>query len=498
MTSINVESYGPSLPGPPSEPPRRASAPTSASEASPSSGEFTYVDLFAGCGGLSLGLKRAEGRHLLAVEKSPMAAETYFKNLIDRDGSAWRSLLSSSVPEQMRAGLVAGPLEGVLKETTAMAELAREGVDLVAGGPPCQGFSLAGRRNSKDPRNQLVWEFLDFVSLTNPKFVIIENVVGMHRKFDAGSTMTPFEAVREALSRQGDFGGYWVQGVLLNAVHYGAPQSRPRMMLVAVRHDVGTTLNIRPTPEVLSSSFSAAPAGTSTLIPPSTVRHGRTVAEALFDLDPAIPRSKKDGLDRGYLAEIRDAGLWGLAPEVEDIPNHDLRNHRDSTKRLFALLELLSRLNVLPEARRARASNFSRSAEEALLSSLKVHQDSFPASTMLGGYSIESPESLFNEVRALLTRKHSQTVLEWTRPARTIVTIPDDYIHPLLPRTFSVRELARLQGFPDSFQFYGKVTTGGLSRRVDVPQYTQVGNAVSPYVGYALGQLVADLSRKVE
>ena len=73
------------------------------------------------------------------------------------------------------------------------------------------------------------------------------------------------------------------------------------------------------------------------------------------------------------------------------------------------------------------------------------------------------------------------------------MTLPDDYVHPSEPRIFTVREMARFQGFPDDFEFKGKETTGSLRRRFEVPQYSQVGNAVSPFLAYAVGQMIAQV-----
>ena len=95
------------------------------------------------------------------------------------------------------------------------------------------------------------------------------------------------------------------------------------------------------------------------------------------------------------------------------------------------------------------------------------------------------------------TLKRSQRVLLLRSVAPTVITSPDDYIHPLEPRVLTVRELARFQGFSDHFVFYSKETTGGLKRRTEVPQYSQLGNAVSPFVSRALGELVKSvLSRQ--
>ena len=86
----------------------------------------------------------------------------------------------------------------------------------------------------------------------------------------------------------------------------------------------------------------------------------------------------------------------------------------------------------------------------------------------------------------LLTKKNIRTKLDRTRPSATVMTIADDYISPFEPRIFTVRELARIQSFDDSFEFLGKRTTGGLRRRVEVPQYSQVGNAVPPLLAKAV------------
>ena len=87
----------------------------------------------------------------------------------------------------------------------------------------------------------------------------------------------------------------------------------------------------------------------------------------------------------------------------------------------------------------------------------------------------------------LATKKHSQRALRWDMPSYTVLSLPDDFVHPLHPRTLTVRELARFQSFPDNFIFRSKVTTGGPKRKTEVPQYTQVGNAVPPKLAKAIG-----------
>ena len=90
------------------------------------------------------------------------------------------------------------------------------------------------------------------------------------------------------------------------------------------------------------------------------------------------------------------------------------------------------------------------------------------------------------QVEILLTKKNIRQRWAADQPSATVVTIADDYISPWESRTFSVREMARCQSFDDSFEFLGKRTTGGLRRRVEVPQYTQVGNAVPPLLAKAI------------
>ena len=89
---------------------------------------------------------------------------------------------------------------------------------------------------------------------------------------------------------------------------------------------------------------------------------------------------------------------------------------------------------------------------------------------------------------ALKTKKHSQRPLKWDKPSPTVVSLPEDFVHPVKPRTMTVREMARFQTFPDSFEFRAKETTGSLRRRFEVPQYTQVGNAVPPLLAQAAGK----------
>jgi DNA (cytosine-5)-methyltransferase 1 len=114
----------------------------------------------------------------------------------------------------------------------------------------------------------------------------------------------------------------------------------------------------------------------------------------------------------------------------------------------------------------------------------------FPATAPDGKELASDVSELVDLVMSLGTKKHSQRPLSWTSPSPTVVSLPDDYVHPDVPRTMTVREMARFQSFPDNFEFRAKETTGSLRRRFEVPQYTQVGNAVPPKMAKAVGLVI--------
>jgi DNA (cytosine-5)-methyltransferase 1 len=453
---------------------------------------YNYVDLFAGCGGLSLGIESSGGKLQLAVEKSDMAAYTFYANFIDEkiDDESWKKYVSSSIENQVSSRVAVSALRDVLDNESAMSKLANSGVEVVVGGPPCQGFSLAGRRNPDDVRNKLPWEYLEFVKRTAPKLVVIENVVGMSHKF-AQDEEAPFVQLQQALRETEP--GYVVQGVAVNALHYGAPQNRPRLMIIGLRSDVAKEREVESSGRLWRSGFLGEI--DLELIPPlaptPTVRKSEspTIADAIGDLQTVLPESHSKRA-AAVRAATKSRSAWGLPKsEVrrEQLANQTPRNHSDSTTQRFRLYQWLRDNDLQPRllSELASGTEASRARVELAISTAK-----YPAQSPDGTVLAKTSKELLALMQQLQTKKHSQKALAWDQPARTVVTLPDDYVHPSEPRIFTVREMARFQGFPDDFEFRGKETTGSLRRRFEVPQYSQVGNAVSPFLSLAVGKMI--------
>lgn len=462
---------------------------------------YTCVDLFSGCGGFSLGLKQAGFEVKLAVEKSSMAGETYYHNFIQpiRNPEEWRHHhedLSAEV--QAKSGLIIRELADVLASDEILSWLRASEIDLVAGGPPCQGFSLAGRRNPNDVRNQLPWQFLSFVEKVRPKAVIIENVSGMRYAFGKHGVMSPFDELKVALSETGP--GYAVQPMLLNAMHFGAPQNRQRVFLIAMRNDLvdknlmdsyGDTWSSAldsPNVTTLGKRPHLAPKRTHFDVDGET-QH-LTVRDAISDLlghsydekGPVSEYAREMRLDTRFLKAAFDRHRDENGPT-----SHVKRRHSEHVKERFRLYQFFSQASihssVLSIPKKVDISAYAR--RKMMLEAISGVE--YPVSNRDGTILAKDQRAMMRLMNKLATKKHSQRALKWRDPSPTVVSLPDDYVHPSQPRIPTVRELARFQSFPDAFQFRSKETTGAHRRRLEVPQYTQVGNAVPPRLAKALG-----------
>jgi DNA (cytosine-5)-methyltransferase 1 len=469
-----------------------------------------YIDLFAGCGGLSLGLEKAGFKLLLAVEKSPMAAETFYHNFISRIKSQdeWTTYNSLSIEEQFRSKLIVNEVGAVLENINIMEALECEGVDLIAGGPPCQGFSMAGRRNPKDIRNQLPWQFLQMVERLHPKAVLIENVLGIKQNFNKHGEKAPIEEINSILSDL--WPGYVTQLIEVNAMHYGVPQHRPRVMILGIRSDISDKLNLERWKGFWKSDFDIKPPiigyKRPTLAPEITFKQSLNVRDAIWDLKgikytASIQDKLYDSPDAAYARQMREDCSWMSQKVLEDprtstIENQVVRKHSEKIADRFRLYQIFQKCGVPIKIFNLAADTSVSSIESKQRIQDELKKIELPAKAPDGKVLGKDKEELFKQVMRLSTKKHSQRPLKWDSPSPTVLSLPDDFVHPNEARTMTVREMARLQSFPDSFIFRAKETTGSLRRRFEVPQYTQVGNAVPPLLAEAVGKKILELLKK--
>lgn len=174
--------------------------------------QMTAISLFSGAGGLDVGFEKAGFKTVFANEFDHDAAET------------WRS----NRPGQVNV-MVEGDINEHLQDLSAY-----QGVDIVYGGPPCQGFSVAGKMNPEDERSKLIWRFFDAVEITNPRVFVMENVAAL-------GNLAKWKSVRECIIKRAEGLGYNVSYKVHHTPDYGVPENRNRVIFIGVRKDIGDT-----------------------------------------------------------------------------------------------------------------------------------------------------------------------------------------------------------------------------------------------------------------
>lgn len=189
-----------------------------------------FIDLFAGCGGLSLGLLQAGWKGLFAIERSPDAFSTLCHNLVDgtRFEYDWPDWLPKTDHD----------IEVFLQQHRDDLAALGGKVDLIAGGPPCQGFSPAGKRDPNDPRNRLAEKYIEVVDLVRPKFLLMENVRGFNSPFSKANGKGLSEPYSKIVKERLQGIGYDVEFEVVKSAEFGVPQLRPRFILIACRTDL--------------------------------------------------------------------------------------------------------------------------------------------------------------------------------------------------------------------------------------------------------------------
>jgi DNA (cytosine-5)-methyltransferase 1 len=542
-----------------------------------------HIELFAGCGGLSLGLE-SEGFDLLfANELSPMAGETFAYNHLglnlsengigSEDPVYWinsqfrrdeaEARLKENPyntaapqkpicdlenieknPEKLRSSLLIGSildLNILIKKPKVKAAL-KKGlgagqVELVSGGPPCQSFSLAGMRQHSNERNSLPWAFAEFVRQVKPKMALLENVSGILRPFVVnGKKHHAWYEVAKAFAVE----GYVPLCLHVNAKYVGAAQNRPRFIMLAFQKDVFKRIQKNNSDQNLGEALANSNSFfTFVKSIGENLEYGHLnyydVGDgniSLFDSPIFAPlvkhrsenrKSSKLVLTKHAIDDLNGPGrkasdyvkdinnLHFKNTEASKLRSEDLENfvkannfpenqeHRRNNDRVrarFRLYQVMNKLESIDVRNEIKA--YLRSGDPSVITKRTLKELAACDWLLTADGAVVSgltPTRMLNLLQPLQTKKQTQRALEASKPAPAALSIPDDACHydENTQRTLTVRELARFQSFPDWFVFRSKVTTGGQMRKYQVPQYTQVGNAVPPLLGKALGKVCKEM-----
>ena len=419
--------------------------------------KYKFIDLFAGCGGLSLGASRAGFTGKLAIEYQENAFKTLQHNLINSKRAKIRSktnVLNFNWPKEIEQKNY--DINSFIEEYGGYLKGLRGEIDLIVGGPPCQGFSNAGKRKENDPRNQLYKSYLSFVKLVEPKILLIENVAGIASKFSKTSKSYKDNIISKLKK------DYYVDGQLLTSNIFGVPQKRKRYIIVGLKRtafkdkkiDISRVFDKIKSDSIEFTSKYCVKNNSETFDISNT-----NVLQALSD----ISRSKK--LPKPYIDE----------------------NARRKAYTTF-------------EYSKGKLSNYQR------LMRYSMNGESYPDSHRIGDHkkdTIFKYQTLIDITRQNTDRvtfsftpeefkkakwkskKQVINVLKEQLPSPTITTCPFDYIHYKEPRILTVREFARIQSFPDWFEFKGVYALSG-SDSYKTPRYSQIGNAVPPLMAESI------------
>ena len=372
------------------------------------------IDLFAGCGGMSLGFELGGYKTLLAVEKDAWASETYAFNHKDTK-------------------VFTGDITKILSPCKEFPQTKE--VFGIIGGPPCQGFSLSGDRDPKDPRNSLFMDYMRFVKDFKPRFFVMENVAGiLSAKTKNG------ESVKAVIQSVADGIGYNVHQITLDASDYGVPQARVRVFFIGIRKD-----------------FPFCP---SRLVPPPTTPIDKiTIRQALSDL-PVVNAGEGSDEAVPYGTEATNPYQEWCRTGMSEVSNHIAMRH---TKRLVERFHIIkwgqSLADVPKEHMQRKRGNASQiSGKSYSQNNMRPYPD---------------------------------------KPSPTIpASFQSNFVHPLFDRNYTAREGARIQSFPDRYIFKGKRTT--MSWEKNLSQYQQIGNAVPPLLARAIADNMTAYFRDVK
>ncbi|MCC7635764.1 DNA cytosine methyltransferase [Stenotrophomonas rhizophila] len=385
------------------------------------------VDLFAGAGGFSCGFEMAGATAALAVESDRWACDTYEHN---HPGT---KVLCEDVTA-LEASKLVQAVEG-------------KKVDLVIGGPPCQGFSIANRNGGdpKDPRNSLFMDFVRLGSALDPSVMIIENVPNLVKARTSSG-----ELVIDVIKKTMEALGYYFYSNILLATDYGVPQIRRRLFCVASKRELDNPFPI-PTHcvGVSENQLFSLPGQGLKLCP--------NLWDAISDLP--VLAAAEGGEDQPYVLPAENAYQEWARDGSERIYNHKAMAHGKRMVERFASMKWGDSVNDVPHHLKPRRRNSSEINSTAYDQNNRRMPPHSPCNTV--------PASFYA-----------------------------NFVHPFQNRNFTAREGARIQSFPDTYRFFGKPTVvshkllGREDRKEDIflCQYNQVGNAVPPLMAEAVAR----------
>ena len=395
---------------------------------------LNYIDLFAGAGGFSLGFKLAGCKHICSIEKDEWAIDTLKENFGGEN-----------------------VIKADLTDFKDFNRFEKVNIDVIIGGPPCQGFSNANSSNKDydDPRNSLFINFAEWVENIKPNFFVMENVKGILSKKNKKG-----KKISEIIISTFQNIGYNVDIWVLNAAEYGVPQLRERVFFV------GNKLNLKIEEPCKTHYINNQQEKNTKLL------KAITVGEAILDL-PTIKAREGNEVSPYTKKASNNFQIWARN-NSDFVYNHVAMKH---TKRLVERFRLIQDGNKLEN----------------------LHED-FKVRRRNGDGELSS--SKFNSnYRHLKKNSISNTI-----PA----SFYSSFIHPITPRNITAREAARIQSFPDYYIFKGERTliSKKLLKQLGKPsdrlsQYNQVGNAVPPLLAKAIAEHLKqvfinfDLSKKI-
>jgi DNA (cytosine-5)-methyltransferase 1 len=393
------------------------------------------IDLFSGAGGLSLGFEQAGFDVLSAVEYDPIAAAVHSFNfpqteVVCADAAAVQGRRVANAAARGWQRHYGAEWDGDL--------------DVVIGGPPCQGFSLIGKRAFDDARNQLVFHFARLIGKLQPRYFVMENVPGM-RSVKAGEAADATPLLDLLIEEFEAFNYTVLQPKVLNACNFGVPQDRARLILLGYRHG------------------EAAPAY------PDACTMGRT--------RQGLSRTVKDPAEANELCPT----VWDAIGDLPDLMAHDELAHTDEVQMSDAVLNGMER-KASTYARRLRGLDpdpgdlsHPREWDPTLLTSSLQTQHKKVVRKRFDETPCGSTEPTSRFFR-LHPGGVSSTLRAGTHYERGSFNAPRP-IHPYEPRVISVREAARLHSYPDWFRFNWTKWHG----------FREIGNSLPPFMGRAIG-----------